>query len=456
MHVELATTTKLFSAAPNRFGDEPNTNVTPVCLGLPGSLPVLNRRAVELAIRLGLALHCRVQPSEFARKNYFYPDMPKDFQISQYDQPICADGWLELPNGVTIGIERAHLEEDTGKSTHVGGSHGRLHGSDYSMIDYNRAGVPLLEIVSRPDLRSADDARAYAEELRAILLATGVSDARLEEGSMRIDANVSVRPVGSDELRTRCEIKNVNSFRSLTRAIQFEAARHVELYEAGSAPVLETRHFSEDGRTYTLRSKEEANDYRYFPEPDLLRLEVEQAWIEEIRSTLPVLPAERRRAVAERTGAGAEPASLIVQRDLDGLVVDAVAAGADPGRTVTHAVNDLSAGAGLLTATAFAALVAMEAAGTLTATQARDVLASLVEDGGDPAGIAAARGYEAMDEGELEQLVDGAIAENPDAWAKFCAGEDRVQGVFVGAVMKATKGQADGKAVAAILRRRRG
>jgi aspartyl-tRNA(Asn)/glutamyl-tRNA(Gln) amidotransferase subunit B len=456
VHVELATATKLFSSAPNRFGDEPNTNVTPVCLGLPGSLPVLNRRAVELAIRLGLALHCRIQPSEFARKNYFYPDMPKDFQISQYDQPICADGWLELPNGMRVGIERAHIEEDTGKSTHVGGAHGRLHGSDYSMIDYNRAGVPLLEIVSRPDLRSADDARAYAEELRAILLATDVSDARLEEGSMRIDANVSVRPRGSDELRTRCEIKNLNSFRSLSRAIQYEAARQVELYESGSAPVQETRHFSEDGRTHTLRSKEEANDYRYFPEPDLLRLDPDPAWVEEIRAALPVLPAERRRAVVAATGADVEQASLVVQRDLDGLLLDTVAAGADPGRAVNHAVNDLAGGAGCLDATAFGALVGMEAAGTLTATQARDVLAVLVAEGGDPAAIAAARGYEAMEESELEQLVDAAIADHPDAWAKFVAGEDRVQGVFVGAVMKATRGQADGKAVAAILRRRRG
>ena len=456
VHVELATTTKLFSGAPNRFGDEPNTNVTPVCLGLPGSLPVLNRAAVELAIRLGLALNCEVRPSVFARKNYFYPDMPKDFQISQYDQPICVDGWLELPSGVRVGIERAHLEEDTGKSSHVGGADGRLHGSAYSLIDYNRAGVPLLEIVSRPDLRSSEQAREYAEELRAILVATGVSDARMEEGSMRVDANVSVRPAGSDELRTRCEIKNINSFRSLQRAIDHEAQRHIELYESGSAPRLETRHFSEDGRTHTLRSKEESHDYRYFPEPDLVSLDPDPAWVEEIRAALPALPAARRAAVAEATGASHDDATLLVARDLDGLVLAAAGAGAEPDRLLTHAVNNLADGPGCLTAPAVAALVRMETGGELTATQAKDVLAELVASGGDPAVIAAARGYEAMDSSELEALVDAAIADNADAWEKFCAGEDRVQGVFVGAVMKATRGQADGKAVNRILQARRG
>ncbi|MCB0993247.1 MAG: Asp-tRNA(Asn)/Glu-tRNA(Gln) amidotransferase subunit GatB, partial [Acidimicrobiales bacterium] len=273
VHVELATKTKLFSPAPNRFGDEPNTNVSPVCLGLPGVLPVLNRKAVELAIKLGLALECTVQPSVFARKNYFYPDMTKNFQTSQYDRPICVDGRLELPDGTMVRIERAHLEEDAGKSTHVGGDAGRVTGADYSKIDYNRAGVPLLEIVSHPDMRSAEQARAYAEELRAILVATGTSDARLEEGSMRVDANVSVRPAGSTELRTRCEIKNVNSFRSLGRAIEYEARRHIALYERGEAPVQETRHWNEDdGRTHTLRTKEDSHDYRYFDEPDLVPL----------------------------------------------------------------------------------------------------------------------------------------------------------------------------------------
>ncbi|HCB34506.1 MAG TPA: Asp-tRNA(Asn)/Glu-tRNA(Gln) amidotransferase subunit GatB, partial [Acidimicrobiaceae bacterium] len=269
VHVELATATKLFSAAPARFGDTPNTNITPVCLGLPGSLPVLNRRAVELAITVGLALECEIAPSVFHRKNYFYPDMVKDYQISQYDEPICRNGRLELASGAVIGIERAHLEEDAGKTTHLGGADGRIHGAAGALLDYNRAGIALLEIVSRPDLRSAAAARSYVEELRAILRATGASDARLEHGSMRVDVNVSVRPAGSDELRTRCEVKNVNSLRALVRAVEYEAQRHIELYAAGDSPSRQTRHVGEDGRTHTLRSKEGDDDYRYFPEPDL-------------------------------------------------------------------------------------------------------------------------------------------------------------------------------------------
>ncbi|MFM2183701.1 MAG: aspartyl/glutamyl-tRNA(Asn/Gln) amidotransferase subunit, partial [Actinomycetota bacterium] len=266
VHVELATATKMFSASPNRFGDDPNTNIDPVTLGLPGALPVLNERAVELAMRIGLALNCTVQPCTFHRKNYFYPDMPKAYQVSQYDQPLNIDGWLDLPNGVRVGIERAHMEEDAGKSTHVGAS-GRVHGADYSLIDLNRAGVPLVEIVSRPDIRSADDARAYVSELRAILVAIGASDAKMEEGSMRVDANVSVHKPGTP-FGTRCEIKNVNSVRSLGKAIDYEARRQIDLIEAGERVLQQTRHWDEaDGRTHTLRTKEDADDYRYFLEP---------------------------------------------------------------------------------------------------------------------------------------------------------------------------------------------
>ena len=270
VHAELATATKMFSGAPNQFGGEPNTNIDPVTLGLPGSLPVVNRAAVELAIRVGLALHCDVRRSTFARKNYFYPDMPKDYQISQFDVPLNVDGWLELPDGTVIGIERAHLEEDTGKSSHQGGD-GRIHGAESSLVDYNRAGVPLIEIVGKPDLRSADDARAYVSELRAILVAIGASDGKMEEGSMRVDANVSVRPLGATELGLRCEIKNVNSLRSLVRAIEFEARRQVDLLDAGERVRQETRHWDEEaGRTRAGRSKEGAEDYRYFLEPDLV------------------------------------------------------------------------------------------------------------------------------------------------------------------------------------------
>ncbi len=457
VHVELATETKLFSAAPNRFGDAPNTNVTPVCLGLPGSLPVLNRQAVELAMRIGIALNCDIRPSVFHRKNYFYPDMPKDYQVSQYDEPICAEGHLDLPDGSRVGIERAHLEEDAGKTTHLGGDDGRIHGAERALVDYNRAGVPLLEIVSRPDIRDAEQARLYVEELRGILVATSASEARLEEGSMRVDANVSVRPVGSDELRTRCEIKNLNSLRSLVRAITYEAQRHIDLYEAGDEPDQETRHWSEDGRTHTLRSKEEANDYRYFPEPDLVRLDPDPEWIESVRSSMPVLPAVLRSRLMADTPASIDDATTLVERGLAGLVLEAVDSGADGGRAVTHAVQNLAVdGASALDATAFAALIALEAGGQLTATQAKHVLAEMVSAGGDPEAIAASLGFEAMDSSELEQLLDAAIAENPEAWEKYCAGENKVQGVFVGAVMKATKGQADGKALNQLLQERRG
>ena len=457
VHVELATETKLFSHAPNRFGDAPNTNITPVCLGLPGSLPVLNRRAVELAMTIGLALGCEIRPSVFHRKNYFYPDMPKDYQVSQYDRPICVNGSLDLPNGTRIRIERAHLEEDAGKTTHLGGEDGRIHGADQALVDYNRAGVPLLEIVSQPDIRSAEDARAYVEELRAILIATQASEARLEEGSMRVDANVSVRPSGSEELRTRCEIKNLNSLRSLQRAVSYEAQRHIDLYEAGENPTQETRHWSEDGRTHTLRSKEEANDYRYFPEPDLVLLEPDPAWVQQVADSMPELPAQQREKLIDLAGLDMEDAATIGTRGMSQLVTAAVEAGADPRRAVTHVIQNLVIdGAEQLDPTHFVELSRLEHAGDLTATQTKQVLSEMVATGLAPSEIAQNLGFESMEAGELETLVDAAIAENSEAWEKFCQGEEKVQGVFVGAVMKASKGQADGKAVTAILNQRRG
>ncbi len=296
VHTELATTTKLFCGCRNAFGDEPNVNICPVCLGLPGALPVLNEQAVELAMRIGAALHCEIRPSEFARKNYFYPDQAKDYQISQYDLPLNADGWLELPDGFRVGVTRAHMEEDTGKLTHIGAS-GRINAALHALVDYNRSSVPLVEIVSEPDMRSSAQARAYVAELRGILIATGASDGRMEEGSMRVDANVSVRPVGSSEFGTRNEIKNVNSLRSLGRAIDYEVARQIALLESGGVVDQETRHWNEAaGRTETMRSKEEANDYRYFPEPDLVRLAPDEAWQAEVRGALGPMPADRRAA----------------------------------------------------------------------------------------------------------------------------------------------------------------
>lgn len=456
VHAELLTLTKLFSGVPNRFGGEPNTNIDAVSLGLPGSLPVLNERAVELAIRVGLALDSTIQRSVFARKNYFYPDMPKDYQISQYELPIVLGGRLDLPSGKRIGITRAHLEEDTGKSTHVGGS-GRINHATYTLVDYNRAGVPLLEIVSEPDLRTAEDAKEYVSELRAILVAVGASDGKMEEGSLRVDCNVSVRRGPDEPFGTRCEIKNVNSLRSLGRAIEFESRRQIELIESGERVVQQTRHWNEgDGRTHALRSKEEATDYRYFPEPDLVEVDPDAEWIERIRAELPVLPAQRRAALHEH-GASVAGAAVMVDRGLDTLVIAAIAAGADPARTFTHAEHNLSdPRSSGLAATDLARLVSMETGGELTATQAKSVLAEMIATGQPPDEVAARLGFEALDGDQLGAVVDALIAEFPDDWAKFCGGENKVIGFFVGKAMAATGGQADGRQVTAMLNARRG
>jgi aspartyl-tRNA(Asn)/glutamyl-tRNA(Gln) amidotransferase subunit B len=496
VHVELATRTKLFSASANRFGDEPNTHIDPVTLGLPGALPVLNEQAVELAMRVGAALNCRIEPCSFHRKNYFYPDMPKAYQISQYDHPLNVDGHLDLPDGTRIGVERAHLEEDTGKSTHVGGD-GRIHGSEASLIDFNRAGVPLVEIVSRPDLRTVDQARAYVNELRAILVAVEASDAKMEEGSMRVDANVSVHRAGTP-FGTRCEIKNVNSVRSLGRAIEYEARRQIDLLTAGEQVRQETRHWNEtDGRTHTLRVKEDADDYRYFLEPDLVPVAPSVEWIERVRAYVKDrLPAVRRvNLSAHLTGRGSlsasatvtavtsvssvdsaedngrptlktvaakatipQPVIVIVERNQDRYAEDVIAAGGVPDRVFVY-IEQAFAEEGpspAVPAADLAALTKLEAVGQLTATQAKDVLGVLLEQGGgDPAAIAVAKGYEALDTSIVDAAVDAAIAADPDAWAKYCAGEERAAGALVGKVMKATQGKADGKAVTAALQSRR-
>jgi aspartyl-tRNA(Asn)/glutamyl-tRNA(Gln) amidotransferase subunit B len=460
VHVELATRTKLFSASPNRFGDEPNTNIDPVTLGLPGALPVLNRHAVELAMRIGLALNCTVRPCTFARKNYFYPDMPKAYQISQYDQPLNVDGWLDLPDGTRIGIERAHMEEDAGKSIHAGGD-GRVHGADYSLIDLNRAGVPLVEIVSRPDLRSPEQARQYVTELRGILLAVSASDAKMEEGSMRVDANVSVRRPG-ELFGTRCEIKNVNSVRSVGRAIEYEAKRQIQLLEHGERVRQQTRHWDEgDSRTHTLRDKEDADDYRYFLEPDLVPLAPTAEWVEQVRVNLPMLPAARRARLAEMSGLAADSETImsIVERGQDDYALAVVHCGGDAGRTVVYLKEAFAEQGPLpaLPATDLAGLTQLEVDSKITASQAKAVLSTLIARGtGDAAAIAAEMGFEAMDTSELERMVDDAIAAQPEAWAKFCAGEQKAQGAIVGHIMKASKGQADGKLVNQILQSRKG
>jgi aspartyl-tRNA(Asn)/glutamyl-tRNA(Gln) amidotransferase subunit B len=470
VHCELKTATKLFCGCPNMFGDEANTNVCPVCLGLPGSLPVLNQRAVELAMAIGTALNCEIRPSTFHRKNYFYPDQAKDYQISQYDEPVNVNGYLDLPDGSRVGIERAHMEEDTGKTTHAGAS-GRIHGADYSLVDYNRSGVPLVEIVSAPDMRSSAQARAYVSELRAVLVASGASDGKMEEGSMRVDANVSVRPSADAPFGTRCEIKNLNSVRSLGRAIDYEAERQIALLEAGDQVVQQTRHWDEDaGRTVTLRSKEDAYDYRYFLEPDLVPLVPDAEWIRAVGDTMGMMPAARRaRLVDLLTDAGGateaqlDQVATVVDLGLDDLVTAAVAAGvAAPlslARTANEAATDATA-ARALDHQSYVALLTMEASGELTATQAKSVLADLLAaGGGDPATIAASKGFEAMSEDSLAATVADIVAAHPEEWARFDAGDDKEQkklaGFFTGKVMQATKGQANGKAVAAELQRLR-
>lgn len=461
VHVELATKTKLFSGSPNRFGDEPNTNIDPVTLGLPGALPMLNKQAVELAMRIGIALNCDIQPCIFHRKNYFYPDMPKAYQISQYDIPLNIDGFLVLPSGTRIGVERAHLEEDTGKSTHVGGATGRIHGSDYSLIDFNRAGVPLVEIVSRPDIRTSEHAKEYVAELRAILEVIGASDAKMEEGSMRVDANVSVHKPGT-LFGTRCEIKNVNSIRALGRAIDYEARRQIDVLDSGGTIRQETRHWDDaEGRTHTLRVKEDADDYRYFPEPDLVPLAPSDEWVQAVRDNLPMLPAARRTALSTLTGydTQSEAVIVVVERGQHDYVQAVVDAGGDAVRALIY-VQQGFADAGpvpAVPAADVAKLTVLERDAKLSATQAKTVLAELVENGGgDAAAIAAAKGFEAMDTSAVEAMVDEAIAADPGAWAKYMAGDEKASGAIVGRVMKASQGKADGKIVTAIMQSRRG
>ena len=461
VHTELKTATKMFCGCANAFGADANTHVCPVCLGLPGSLPVLNERAVELAMAIGVALHSTIAPSTFHRKNYFYPDMPKDFQISQYDLPINVGGYLDLPDASRVSIERAHLEEDTGKSTHLGGS-GRIHGADRSLVDYNRSGVPLVEIVSGPDIRSSAQARAYASELRAILMAIGASDGRMEEGSMRIDANVSVRQAGA-VFGTRCEIKNLNSLRSLQRAIDYEALRQSNVLDGGGVIRQETRHWDEvRGETSTMRVKEEAEDYRYFREPDLVDLVPDQAWQDRVRAALPVLPAQRRQLLVTRLGnpseAQRDAIEVVVDLGLDDLLIDAVDRGADIALALSRTANELAGGIegiSRLSASAFSATLLMEQRGELSATQAKTVLGELLASGGDPIVIAQSKGFEQLSSDSLGATVAELIERHPDEWTRYREGDEKLAQFFIGLVMKRTRGQANGKAVITELQARR-
>jgi len=462
VHVELNTATKMFCGCPAVFGGEPNTQVCPTCLGLPGAMPVVNGKAVESAIRIGLALNCDIAEwCRFARKNYFYPDMPKNFQTSQYDEPIAFDGWMDVEvDGETfrVEIERAHMEEDTGKSTHVGGSTGRIHGADYSLVDYNRAGIPLIEIVTRPILGAGEKApavaRAYVSQLRDLIVALGVSEARMDQGNLRADVNLSLSPKGSGTLGTRTETKNVNSFRSVERAVRFEMQRHAAILDSGQAIFQETRHWHEDtGITTAGRPKSDADDYRYFPEPDLVPVAPSREWVEELRGTLPENPVLRRARLQESWGYTDLEMRDVVAAGVMGEIERTVAAGASPQAARKWWLSELSrrandAGVEItdlgVTPEQVAAVQALVDAGTVNDKLARQVFDGLLAGEGTPAEIVEKRGLAVVsDEGALSAAVDKAIAENPDVADKIRDGKVAAAGALIGAVMKEMRGQAD-------------
>ena len=463
VHVELNTKTKMFDAAPNEFGDTPNTNVTPVSLGLPGVLPVVNGTAVESAIKLGLALGCDIAPvSHFARKNYFYPDTPKNFQTSQYDEPIAANGSLdvELEDGTvfTIDIERAHMEEDAGKLTHKGGTAGRIQGADFSLVDYNRAGVPLIEIVTRPIVGAGDKApelaRAYVAAIREIVKNLGISDARMERGNVRCDANVSLMPKGSTDFGTRSETKNVNSLRSVERAVRYEIQRHAAVLEAGEKVVQETRHWHEDTRETTSgRPKSDADDYRYFPEPDLVPVVTDEEWIERLRAELPEPPAERRRRLKADWGFSDEEFRDVVNAGAMDAIEETVAAGAPASVARKWWMGEIARIAKEreveLTETGATAATIVELNQLIEGKKindkiARQVLGFVIEGEGTPAEIVEKRGLAVVsDDSALTAAIDEALAAMPDVADKIRAGKVQAAGAVVGQVMKATRGQAD-------------
>lgn len=469
VHVELLTRSKMFCGCAVGFGEDPNTSICPVCLGLPGSLPVTNQTAIEWITAIGLALGCSIsERSVFHRKNYFYADLPKNYQISQFDLPVCHDGHLDVDadgEEMRIGIERAHMEEDTGKSRHVGDG-GRIHGAEATLLDFNRAGVPLVEIVSRPDIRSAAQARAYAQELRSVIAELGVSDARMEEGSIRFDANVSVRPVGADALGTKVEVKNMNSFRSLERAVDFEIQRQIEVLDAGGTLTQETRHWDEEaGRTHTMRVKEGSSDYRYFTDPDLLPLVLDDAWAESIARLTPELPADRRRRyVAD--GLQPQVATVLAASEADiRLLYDAATeAGGSPTGVanwvtgeITAALRrlEIDAAASSLDGRSVAELVTLVDNGDVSASAAKEVLAGVLAGEGSPRSVAESRDLlQISDADAIERIVDTVLDENAEAVERYRGGEEKVVGFLVGAVMRESGGKADPKLANELIRRR--
>jgi aspartyl-tRNA(Asn)/glutamyl-tRNA(Gln) amidotransferase subunit B len=466
VHVELNTASKMFCSCSTVFGAEPNTQVCPVCLGLPGAMPVVNGIAVESAIRIGLALNCHIADwCRFARKNYFYPDMPKNFQTSQYDEPIAFDGWLDVDvegESVRVPIERAHMEEDTGKSLHVGGSTGRIHGADHSLVDYNRAGIPLIEIVTKPIMGTRDKAplvaRSYVAQLREMLLGLGVSDVRMEQGSLRCDVNLSLAPAGSGVLGTRTETKNVNSLRSVERAVRYEIGRQAAVLDAGASVVQETRHWHEDtGITTSGREKSDAEDYRYFPEPDLVPVAPSAAWVERLRATLPEPPRERRARLQAAWGF-----SDLEMRDTVGagaleLVEQTIAAGASPAAARKWWLSEMARRANEqgveitalgVTPVDVARVQALVDEGKVNDKLARQVLDGVLAGEGTPDEVVEKRGLAVVsDEGQLSDAVDRAIGANPDVADKIRDGKVAAAGALIGAVMKEMRGQADANAV---------
>ena len=467
VHVELNTSSKMFCGCPTEFGAEPNTQVCPTCLGLPGAMPVVNRKAVESAIRIGLALNCEIAEwCRFARKNYFYPDMPKNFQTSQYDEPICFEGYMDVTvpteegDGETfrVEIERAHMEEDTGKSLHVGGATGRIHGADHSLVDYNRAGIPLIEIVTKPILGAGEKAplvaRAYVAQLRDLIIALGVSDARMDQGSIRADVNLSLSPKGSGTLGTRTETKNVNSLRSVERAVRYEMSRHAGVLDSGRTVLQETRHWHEDTDVTTSgREKSDAEDYRYFPEPDLVPVAPTRAWVEELRATLPENPTQKRARLQAEWGF-----SDLEMRDTVGagallIVEETIAAGASPQAArkwwlgeMARRANEAGVEVGELGVTPVdvARVQVLVDEGKLNDKLARQVFDGLLAGEGSPDEIVVARGLAIVsDDGALSAAVDNAIAANPDVADKIRDGKVAAAGALIGAVMKEMRGQAD-------------
>ncbi|PZU95430.1 MAG: Asp-tRNA(Asn)/Glu-tRNA(Gln) amidotransferase GatCAB subunit B [Pseudanabaena sp.] len=456
-HCQLTTASKIFCNCSTKFGTLPNTNVCPICLGMPGVLPVLNDKVLEYAVKAGLALNCQIAShSKFDRKQYFYPDLPKNYQVSQYDLPIAEHGWLEiqLENGdiKRIGITRLHMEEDAGKLVHGGSD--RLSGSSHSLVDFNRTGVPLCEIVSEPDMRSGVEAAAYAQELRRILRYLGVCDGNMQEGSLRCDVNISVRPVGQEKFGTKVEIKNMNSFNAIQRAIDFEIHRQIEAISVGEPIKQETRLWEENSqRTISMRSKEGASDYRYFPEPDLMAIEVPLSTLQKYRSELPVLPAAKRNHYHVDFGLTPYDAALIADdRSISEFFDETIAAGADPKQVFNWVMGDITAYLNenklkvadiALTPTILAEMIALISDGTISSKIAKDILPELITKGGSPKELVATKGLTVLAGAELEKIIDEVIAANPKEVEQYKGGKTKLLGFFVGKVMKQTQGRAE-------------